>query len=210
LIFYNLVKILESFFTKTNVLGLLYTRFYENLVTKEVEEVNTNSNDFVLQIGCGAVPYTAEVIARKTGAKVIAIDNDPKMVKRATAYVARQGIPSNIQIKYGDGMNYPLRDFDIIIISLGVRPIAPILKRILSEANDGTRIVFREPQGFIGRSYSNMNDTVLISNAGETIKQGKLTFRKSIKIVKGVKKSNALFIWRKAVFCSKIRLDDEN
>jgi len=202
--FYNLIKTCESLFSEIKLMGVLYTRFYENLVTKEVEEVNANSNDIVLQIGCGAVPYTAEVIVRKTGAKVIAIDNDPKMVKRATAYVARQGISSNIQIKYGDGMNYPFRGFDIIIISLGVRPIAPILKKILSEANDGTRIVFREPQGFIGRSYSNTNDTVLISNAGEIIKQGKLTFRKSIKIVKRAK-SRALFLFEKTLFYLKIK-----
>ena len=184
-------------------MGLLYARFYENLVTKEINEVNINSNDIVLQIGCGAVPYTAEIITGKTGAKVIAIDNDPEMVKLATAYVARQGISFNIQIKYGDGMNYPLRDFDIIIIALGVRPITQILKRILSEANDGTRIVFREPQGFIGRLYSNMNDTVLISNAGETIKQGKLTFRRSIKIVKSVKKSDALLFGERLSFVLK-------
>ncbi len=61
----------------------LYHNLYKHVVKKEVELARISQEDTVLNIGCGAIPFTALHIVQMTGAKVIALDKDPEAVSKA-------------------------------------------------------------------------------------------------------------------------------
>lgn len=152
LLFENFIKILETLASDVNFLGNLYFKIFGSRVIKEIQSAKIGKDDNVLQIGCGAVPYTSEIIARCTGAKVVAIDNDPKIILKARSYIQKKGI-SNISIEYGDGIDFPLEKFSVVYISLGVSLLEAIFKRIIKEGK-GKRIIFRVPRNIVGILYN--------------------------------------------------------
>lgn len=178
MIFYNLVKIFENL-ASTNFLGRFYAKFFEELVIREIKEAHICSQDKILQIGCGSVPYTAQILARKSGAKIVAIDNDPDSVKKAREYLKRRHPFLNIKIELGDGMNYPLQDFSVILLSLGVKPTV-VIERILKQRRKNTRVIFRRQKGLLGKMYNVQN--VWLKDSEKVIKHRGLTFRESILI----------------------------
>jgi protein-L-isoaspartate O-methyltransferase len=164
LLFDNFIKILELLSSDLNFLGDQYFKIFGFRIIKEIQSAKIGKDDYVLQIGCGAVPYTSEIIAKYTGAKVVAIDNDPKMVLKAKSYIQKKGI-SNISIEYGNGIDFPLEKFSVVYLSLGVSPLEPIFKRIIKEGK-GKRIVFRVPRNLVGILY---NKSANIQVAGEEL-----------------------------------------
>lgn len=153
MLFYNIVKLIERISEKIGFVGDLYLTLYQRSVAQEAKLASITKADKILHIGCGSLPYTAEVMAQ-TGAKVIAIDNDPEAVKAATIYVAKKNL--NFEIFLGNGEDYQIEDFTVIVLSLGVQPLEPIIQRILCQARKGTRVVFRVSQ-WLGRFYANQS-----------------------------------------------------
>lgn len=150
--FNNFIKILEILASNTIFLSGFYSKVFSRRVIREIQSVRIGKDDNVLHIGCGAVPYTSEIIARYTGAKVVAIDNDPKMVIKARSYIKKKRIP-NVQIEYGDGANFPLEKFNVIYISLGVHPLTAILTKII-KGGKKKRIIFRVSTNPLGILYN--------------------------------------------------------
>jgi protein-L-isoaspartate O-methyltransferase len=152
LILENLVKLFELVASRINFFATIYFRLFGYRVFQEVKALRISKNDKVLQIGSGALPYTAEIIAKLTGAKVVAIDNDYLMVVGARKYLKRRGI-KNVKVLYGDGMNFPLKNFTVIYIALGVYPLQQILKKIIKEGR-GQRVIFRTSTHSLTRVYN--------------------------------------------------------
>lgn len=102
---------------------------------------NVTKNDRVLLIGCGVFPSELILITEKTKAKVVGIDNSIKAVKIARKYVKEKGLSNLIQIEYGDGLNYPVNDFDVVFVAINVWPIDSVLKYLSKNMKKNTRVM---------------------------------------------------------------------
>jgi len=126
-------------------------KFFENLLTnwrtpvflKEIKMANVKSKDKVLHIGCGIFPTAAIVIAEKTKAQVVGIDNNKFALKFAKKFIEKKGLSNLIKIDYGDGKNYNVKNFDVIFISINVWPIESVLKHISYNTKKDARVICR-------------------------------------------------------------------
>jgi len=126
-------------------------KFFENLLIKwrtpvflkEIKMASVTSKDKILHIGCGIFPTAAIVIAEKTKAQVVGIDNNKIALKFAKKFVEKKGLSDLIKIEFGDGTNYPLKDFDLIFISINVWPIESVLRHLSSNMKKDAKIVCR-------------------------------------------------------------------
>ena len=137
----------------TNFFGRLYTKFFEKMTLDEFEMVEIKKGNKVLHVGCGAVPNTLLILAGNMEAHFVGIDRDKKAVEKAREMVKKYGLEKKITIEKGDAMRYPLSDFDVIIISLGVEPREKVFERIRNEARDDAKIVARKPWDFMDKIY---------------------------------------------------------
>ena len=164
MLFDNFLKTLEILASNANFVNGFYLKVFSPRVVTEIRGAQISRDDNVLHIGCGAVPYTPEIIARYTGAKVVAIDNDPKMIIKARSYIQKKRI-SNVQIRCGEGIDFPLEKFNVIYVSLGVCPLEATLKRIIKEGK-GKRIIFRVSTHLVGILY---NKSAYFCTKGENL-----------------------------------------
>jgi precorrin-6B methylase 2 len=139
----SLYFLFEFFFNFFPFFTELYIKFHECSVIKEIELANISRSDKILQIGCGAIPYTSVVIARETNAKVIGIDNKQSIVNVASRCIKRYNLSNIIKIKFGDGRNYDASDFDVFIISYGVLYQDLILDHVINSMKNKARIILR-------------------------------------------------------------------
>ena len=144
-------KLLDYLYYKfeiiSNYIGIFawaYILIHKSAVIKEIELAHILQSDKVLHIGCGGIPYTALIISKEKNAKVIGIDNNPNAVKIAKEYLKNAKTFDNIEIKNGDGANYDVSHFDVIIIAYGVDEQEKILKNVLSSMNKQVRLILRK------------------------------------------------------------------
>ena len=108
---------------------------------KEIKIAKISSTDKVLHLGCGILPTASILIAEETNAKVVGIDNNNKALKFAQQFVDKSGLSNLIKIEYGNGVEYPVQDFDVIFIAINVWPIDTILKHLLPQLKKDARIL---------------------------------------------------------------------
>ena len=112
---------------------------------------NITKNDKILLIGCGIFPTHSIIIAQGKNAKVTGIDNSPRAVKLAKKYVKKIGLSDLIKIKLSDGINYELKDFNVVFIAINVYPINAVLNHLSENLRKGSKVICR----------SNKNDILL-------------------------------------------------
>ena len=174
---YGLVKLYEKMAAKIDFLGWLWKRiYYQDLVEREIEAAGISSRDQVLVIGCGSSPFTMEIIAKKTKALVVGIDNDPRTIKPASRYLLQRGVVSRVE--HGEGINYPLEQFAVIIITLGVMHKEKIMGRVLKDMPPKTRLICRNPAWFFERKY--MPERLFLDKIGFSATKISAHWRKSM------------------------------
>ena len=148
---------LEKVLTRLPPLASLYSRPYLGVVEREVTLAAIGDGDVVVNIGCGAVPFTAIYLARLTGAKVIALDKDKKAAECARNYVEAGGLADTIRVVWGDGVQASeCESATAWIVALQAAPKNAILKHFLKSAPQGARIVFREPRPVFAGQYDQL------------------------------------------------------
>jgi hypothetical protein len=152
----------ESILTRITQFADLYTGYYQHMIKDESSMVGISSSTSVLHIGCGAIPNTAVTLARLTGAKVTAVDNDPDAVKKAICYVKKLQIQKLVHVKAGDGITYPVQNFEVIILSLGVEPIGKVLRHIASSSDQNVKIIYRRTR--YGKHAAIPRDIFIVKN----------------------------------------------
>jgi len=125
--------LVEKIIVKLNKLLPFYLDFYDDMVKNEISLADISKDDEVLHIGCGPIPATSIIIARKTKAHIIGIDNNPASAKHASILISSQDVSDKIQIVHADASDYSLENFNLIIVSQGVKPYDKILKRISAD-----------------------------------------------------------------------------
>lgn len=138
--FYIIEKIIFNF----NIFIPFYFKFYEEMVNEEIKMANISSNDKILHIGCGSIPITSIIIAEKTRAKITALDIDYNSAQKAKQLVKKNTRLINIDIKKADGAEYPTSEFDIILVSDGVKKLYDILYNIGASTSKNVKVIFRK------------------------------------------------------------------
>lgn len=120
-----------------------YIKFYDEMVIGEIKMATISSDDKILHIGCGSIPATSIIIAKETGANIIAIDIDSYSSQKAKKFIKQNTKLNNIIIKNADGAEYSTAEFDTILISDGVKKLYNILQNISESLRKNTKVIFR-------------------------------------------------------------------
>ncbi len=131
--------------------------FYKSMTEKEIKAADIAKGSRILHIGCGPMPFTAEVLAR-WGAQVTAVDIDPLSASRAQRLFASLGLSSQITVKTGNGLDDDPSKYDGIWISLHVSPKETLTAHLLSEMKPGAVLVVRNPRSWLRVFYPSTPD----------------------------------------------------
>ena len=176
---YRLAKLIERLGSRVYFLGSLWEKTHERLVTAEIKGASLTEKDRILHIGCGSIPYTATIVARKVGASITAVDNDSMVVRNASNYLLNREFGDMVKIEEGDALDYPVSDFDVIIVSLGVMPRDLVLRQLQLQLKNGTRIICRSPAGILAKIW---DEDLSDDFEGRTVFSGRFPWQKSVVI----------------------------
>ena len=131
---YRLDKLADIYYKRS--IGPEYKREYEVFGISE--------NDRILHIGSGSFPLTEITLAEEIGANVVGVDKNLRAVKSANSVIQKKKLNDKIKIEYGNGMDYPVGEFDVIIISSCSSPMIEIVKHVFKTAKKNSKIIVRE------------------------------------------------------------------
>jgi precorrin-6B methylase 2 len=115
-------------------------REYKN----ECKAFNISKGKKILHIGCGSYPLTEMTIVRLFEVDVVGIDKNTKAVKRANEVILKKQFDKKITIKQGNGVDYPVEEFDMIIVSSCALPKTDILNHVFTKAKKNSIIIIRD------------------------------------------------------------------
>ncbi len=150
------VAMMEKKITSSRLLVKLYSKFYTDVVQNEIKLAGITSADRVLNIGCGGIPFTALLIAKFTGARVWAIDNDQDAVDVARKCINTQNMDSLISVLNFDGRNLFPYEFDVALVALQAEPKKDILESLAAKGGEAARLVFRSPRSEVAHQYDRL------------------------------------------------------
>jgi protein-L-isoaspartate O-methyltransferase len=137
--------IFEDLSYRLPYLASIYIKFHEYSVKKEIELLDLSSNEKILHIGCGAIPYTCIILSDYIRSKIEGIDNDQIIVEKSKRYIEKNGLTDLIQIKKGDGTTYDVSSYDIVILSYGIENHEQVLQNIINKIDKDKKILLRIP-----------------------------------------------------------------
>jgi len=129
---------------KFEIIAKLYDKLVSTVYKNEYKASNISNDDKILHIGCGAYPLTELTLARTTGAKIVGIDRNSKAIKLANIVVYKKNLQDKIKIDHGNGMNYPIEEFNIIIVSSCTLPLLQVVDYIFKNVKNESKIIVRE------------------------------------------------------------------
>lgn len=129
---------------KNEKIAKFYNRFIGKEYQKEYENCGICGKANILHIGCGAYPLTEIVLASCSIGKIVGIDKNLQTVQHAQQMIRKNNLEDHIVIKHGDGLDYPVSDFDFIIVSSCSLPKVQILNHLFQKAKSQSTIIVRE------------------------------------------------------------------
>lgn len=135
----------EKISSSSRMLTWLYSRPYRRVIENEIQLGKLGKDDTVLNIGCGAIPFTALYTALLAGSRVYALDVDPCAAKYAARCVRKAGLQDKITVMHADGALDFKHPFNVSIVALQAAPKSRILKAMQKNAQPGARFIFRLP-----------------------------------------------------------------
>jgi precorrin-6B methylase 2 len=137
-------ELADTWSYKNEKIATFYNRFIGKEYQKEYENCAIASNVNVLHIGCGAYPLTEIVLASCSTGHIVGIDKNQKTVTQARQVIEKKKLEDCITITHGDGLDFSVDDFDVIIVSSCSLPKVQILKHLFEKAKSQSTIVVRE------------------------------------------------------------------
>lgn len=105
------------------------------MVNREVSLGRIRPDDRVLCVGGGRTPFTACLLAEKTGADVTVIDHDPTVIADAEAFISSwQLLKGRVRCKWQDGQEPGHDPYNIAHIALQVAPQAKVTEAMFQLA----------------------------------------------------------------------------
>ncbi|MCL2426128.1 MAG: hypothetical protein FWD05_07300 [Oscillospiraceae bacterium] len=154
---------IEYLATKTNFIYNIASRYYRDVVQKEIDLANITEDDHVLFIGGGFCPFSAILLNQASGARVTVIDNNSDCIIKAGEVVSRLGIADYVNLKLQDGgcSELSLCDYTVIHFALQVTPIEHVFKEIEKKVSPGTKLLIRRPKECLSRMYCKLAEILL-------------------------------------------------
>lgn len=143
-IFWKIVDFLAS---RIGKIGKLYEKSISKEYIRESKLFDISKSRNILHIGCGSYPISAITLSKNNGCKIVGIDRNLRAVKQAVEIVKKMNLQNKIEIRHGDGSNYPIGEFDTIIISSCSVPKKNILENVFENARRNSKIIVREIYG---------------------------------------------------------------
>ena len=139
--FWEIVDLLSY---KHERFAAVYERFIGEEYKNEYRASGIKKTDKVLHIGCGAYPLSEIALASIFGAHIVGIDKNPKAVKLASEVVKHKKLEKQISIQHGNGVDFAVDGFDVIIVSGCSLPKVKILDNVFKMAKKKSMIIVRE------------------------------------------------------------------
>jgi len=158
-------KIIDNLAYKIDKLADLYDDKISKEYEKERKEFDIKKDSNILHIGCGVYPITAITLAKNNGIKITSIDNNIRSIKLANNLINKKELKEKIKIEQGNGTDYPVEEFDTIIVSGCASPKIKILEHIFGKAKPLTKIIVRETHlasGSLIKFINSYDDVVLV------------------------------------------------
>ncbi len=150
-------KSIERLGSRIPSLGMFYgSLFYGPVLRRELKMAGIDKGSEILVIGSGHLPLTGLYLAR-LGHKVTCVDNDPAATASAQDLMQRVGGPSGIDFRTVDGKDADYKGWKAVWVTFNVSPKELILRKISSEVDEGAKVVYRNPRGFIRRFYDRVD-----------------------------------------------------
>ncbi len=159
----------------------LYSRPYIKVVEREIRMADITHTDKVINIGCGAIPFTAVILASRTGARVKAVDYDPRAVQCARQCVAAMGLAEQISVYQERGETTEADGFTAAVVALQARPKRAIIDNLRQKGASGIKIIARCPKQSLLREYEAL--PVDLPVQAETLHPEMRTFDSSVLFV---------------------------
>jgi len=162
----------EAIAAKTKLGYWLATRYYKDIVRKEIKLANITRRDNILCIGGGMCPSTAILLHQATGAQVTVIDNCKHCVPKAREVIKKLGLSKHIRVVYKDGETMDIGGYTVVHFALQVSPLQQVFTQVEKRATPGTRLLMRRPKNGLGKLYCPMCATICKLCNGTTHKKG--------------------------------------
>jgi protein-L-isoaspartate O-methyltransferase len=112
--------------------------------TREYTTFDISKQKKILHIGCGSYPLTELTLAKITNAQLVGIDKNPQAVALAKEVIHKKKLGKKIHIMLGNGVDFAVDSFNVIIVSSCCTPKVQVLKHIFQNAKSGSMIIVRE------------------------------------------------------------------
>ena len=123
-------------------------QYYERSIGKEYESeckaFHILKGKKILHVGCGSYPLTEMTIAKLFDVNVVGIDKNMRAVQRAHEVILKKHFDKKITIEQGNGTEYPVEKFDMIIVSSCALPKKGILNHVFEKAKKNSTIIIRD------------------------------------------------------------------
>jgi ribosomal protein L11 methylase PrmA len=130
------------------------------------------SSDVVYDLGCGDGRVVIEAVKR-SGARGVCVDLDPKLIRQAQANAARAGVAERMSFRTQDLFVTDIHDATVVMLFLWPEINLKLLPKLLRELPSGARIV------------SNMHD------------MGDLAPTRTIEVTNSRGKARNVYLWVK-------------
>jgi len=173
---------LEKNLHSSSLFFKLYSLPYTKVVEREIRLADITSDDTVLNVGCGSLPFTSVKLAEMTGAKIYALDIDEKAISAAQSLVDTLNLEETIDFIVADGTDTISIDFDKAVVALQVRPQGKTVKNLFSCSDNDVSVIVRIPREKFRNTYGPIPD---LNKAEKSVKHHMLTFDRSILLKNG-------------------------
>jgi len=143
-IFWHIIDRLSS---RSKLIANLYEETVGKEYKKEREKFDFSKSKKILHIGGGAYPITAFNLSDLNNVEIVTIDHNKKSIEIAKKMIKEKNLNHKISAKVGNGTDYPLEGFDLIIISGCSFPKIKVINHVLNNAEPNAKIVIREAVG---------------------------------------------------------------
>lgn len=187
-----LVQKLEKLCKGNSFLFKLYALPYKKTVFREAKLGEITKSDKVLNIGCGALPFTSYHLNRLTGASIIAVDLDQEAVVEARNLLSKLKISEEKILPVNLSALEAIEKFKFnkVIAALQTEGKAEVIETLEEKANReeiDIQLVMREPRSGFVNQYDNISVEKLKDKRIKKAKQKFPTFDRSISIKLGAK-----------------------
>lgn len=137
-------EVADTWSYKNDTITRIYNKTIGKEYKKEYETCGISSHSNILHIGCGSYPLTEMILADSTEGKIVGIDKNNQSVQRGRQVIKKNNLDNRVILKHGDGCDFPVDEFDMVIVSSCSQPKVKILEHLIHEIPSQGSIIVRE------------------------------------------------------------------